>query len=177
IKVDLLPLSRDDAHTNLLWRLFLLDHLVAVVELFHANGTVAAVLTLKATVQALVAMAPVAVAITRLLIDHLRNLGRQFVGVHLHELVLGLGIGQLARGQDRRNAFALSVSLLVISRDIGWTPEPLGRAGNNRSQCNAEHGDQSFHSGLWVGAAGYFTPFRPQIRLIGAGFSAAEADC
>src|SRR5260370_7802058 len=94
-----MPLSRDDAHTNLLWRLFLLGHLIAVVELFHADGTVAAVLTLKATVQALVAMAPLTVAITWLLIDHLPNFGRQFVSLHLRALLFPLRIVQFPRSQ------------------------------------------------------------------------------
>jgi len=44
---------------------------------------------------------PVAIAITWLLVEHIRDLGRQFVGVPL-VYVLGVRSPQLGRGQDGR---------------------------------------------------------------------------
>src|SRR5579859_461318 len=154
-QVNLLPLSSNNAHANLLWSFFLLGHQIAVVELFQAGGAVAAVFDLKAAMQALVAVAPVTITVAGLLIDDLGNFGCQLIGVHLYRLRFALGEVQLRRGEDRRNIVAFLKPGIVICRDIGGSSHPLGWAGDDCSQGNAEHREQSFHDSFTLVAILY----------------------
>ena len=70
----------DDPFANLRSGFSLLMHRIRVVRLLQAGGTHGPVGTLKAAVEAIVTH-PVTVAVTRLLIEHTGDFGRQFVGV------------------------------------------------------------------------------------------------
>src|SRR5438128_8136580 len=74
-QINTLPLTSHDSLANLLRSFLLFGHQVAVVQLLHAGGAVAAVLALEAAVQALVAVSAIAVAIARLLVDDLGDFG------------------------------------------------------------------------------------------------------
>src|SRR5205807_5273795 len=98
-QVDLLPVAFDDSGANLGGRFPLLALLVRIVELFKASGALRAVGILEAAVQAVVPHA-VAITVARLLMNHVGNLGRQFVGVGLIR-VLGVGSPEICLGKDR----------------------------------------------------------------------------
>ena len=82
MQIDLLPLALDDSGADLRCGLALLVLLVGVIELLQAGGALRAVRVLKAAVQAVVAHA-VAIAVAGLLVQHVGNLRRQFIGVGL----------------------------------------------------------------------------------------------
>src|SRR5208282_4495583 len=82
-QIDCLPVTLDNSSANFARRLVLLIHAVSVIELFEAGTALRPVRAREATVQAGVPHAPVAVAITRLLVKHLGNLRRQFIGMRL----------------------------------------------------------------------------------------------
>ena len=74
LQIDLLPLAADDGFADLGRRFALFRLFVGIVKLFQADVALGAMRALEATVQAVVAHAPIAVAITRLLMDDVRNL-------------------------------------------------------------------------------------------------------
>src|SRR5579864_60133 len=82
IQIDLLPLSLDDSGADLGRAFALFVLLVRIVQLLQASGTLRSMGILKAAVETVVAH-PVAVAVAGLLMEHRRNLRRQFVGVSL----------------------------------------------------------------------------------------------
>lgn len=75
LQIDLLPLATDDALADLGGCFALFRLLVGIVKLFQADVALGAMRTFKAAVQAVVPHAPVAVAVTGLLMDDVRNLG------------------------------------------------------------------------------------------------------
>src|SRR6202022_683463 len=83
VQIDQLPVTLDNSCTNLPRRLALLMHGVSVIKLFEAGSALRAVRSRKAAMQTVVSHTAVTVAITRLLVDHLRNLRRQFVSMRL----------------------------------------------------------------------------------------------
>src|SRR5256885_14335761 len=88
LQINGLPFSRDNALANLGRGLVLLVHLICVIDLFHAGGTLRPVRAFEATVQALVSHATIAIAVTRLLIDDVRDLRGQLVGVRLERILI-----------------------------------------------------------------------------------------
>src|SRR5208337_4621845 len=101
LQVDQLPVALDDPGANLPRRLALLVHGVSVIKFFQAGSALCAVGAGKAAVQAGVPHAAVAVAVTRLLVNHLWNLRRQFIGMRLIRK-LRVRAPELILGQDRR---------------------------------------------------------------------------
>src|SRR4029077_14460638 len=105
----------DNSSANLGGRLALLVLLVRVVQLFQTGCTLRPVGVLEATVQAVVSHA-VVVAVTRLLMDHIGNLGGQFVGVRL-VWILRVGAPPFRLGQNRRQFGALWRRSRIVGRD------------------------------------------------------------
>src|SRR5215469_13324534 len=89
LQVDLLPLAADDALADLGRSLSFFRLRVRVIELLQADVALSAVGAFKAAVQTVVAHATVAIAVTRLLMNYIWDLSRQFVCV---SLVVILGI-------------------------------------------------------------------------------------
>src|ERR1700686_2955327 len=83
VQVDQFPIALDNARANLSCRLALLIHRIGVIKLFETGLTLGAMRTGEATVQALVSHAAVTVAVAGLLVEHLGNLCREFISVHL----------------------------------------------------------------------------------------------
>src|ERR1019366_7793459 len=104
-QIDRLPLAIDDACANLPRRLALLIHGVSVIKLFQTGSALGAVRARKTAMQTFVSHAAVAVAITRLLVDDLGNLRRQFIGMGLIRK-LGVVAPKLILSQDRRELAA-----------------------------------------------------------------------
>ena len=82
LQIDRLPLALNDARANLGGGLAFLVLLVGVVQFLQAGGAAGAVRGLKAAVQAVVPHA-VAVAITRLLVQHRGDFRRQVIRMGL----------------------------------------------------------------------------------------------
>src|SRR5215472_13290610 len=69
LQIDLFPLAADDALADLGGCFAFFRLVVGIVKLFQADVALGAMRTFKATVQAVVPHAPVAVAVTGLLMD------------------------------------------------------------------------------------------------------------
>ncbi len=99
-QIDLLPLSLDNSVAYLSRSLAFFVLLVGIIQLFQAGGALRSVRVLKAAVQAVVAHA-VAIAVTRLLMENVRNLGRQFIGMGLVG-ILRIRSPKVGLGQEGR---------------------------------------------------------------------------
>jgi len=114
LQVYRLPLTLNNALSNLCNRLAFVMHCVTVVRLFQAGGTLSSVSAFETTVQAVVSHA-VTIAIARLLMQHRRDPGREFVGVCLIG-ELRIFSPQLFFGKNGRQLGSLGWR----SRIIGW---------------------------------------------------------
>ena len=87
MQVNLFPLPSNDAFTDLFRGFALFMHRVAVIELFQACPALGGMGAFVTAVQALVAQT-VAIALTGLLVDDVRDLGCQFVGMGLKWILI-----------------------------------------------------------------------------------------
>ena len=130
MQVDLLPLAFDDSGADLRCRLAFLVLLVGVVKLLQAGRALRSVGILEAAVQAVVAHA-VAIAVAGLLMEHVRNLRRQFVGVRLVR-ILRVRAPEVGLGQKRRQFRPFRRRSGIVGRDAAsffLRRGPLGRHG------------------------------------------------
>src|SRR5579863_7363605 len=86
LQINLLPVALDDASPDLRRRLALLVLLIRVVELLQAGRALRTMRILKAAMQAIVPHA-VAIAVARLLMQHIRNLRRELISVGLKSVL------------------------------------------------------------------------------------------
>jgi len=112
LQVYRLPLTLNNALSNLCSRLAFVMHCVTVVRLFQAGGTLSSVSAFETTVQAVWSHA-VTIAIARLLMQHRRDPGSEFVGVCL--------IGEL-----RIFSHSCSLGRMEAACSLGWRSRIIG---------------------------------------------------
>src|SRR5689334_20178755 len=111
------PLTLNDAFTYLPGCLVFLRLLIAVVKLLQAGAAVGRVGRFVTAMQALVTDA-VAIAVAGLLVNHIRDLGREEVRLLL-ERFLKVRAPKLLRRQDRRQLLALGRWSRMVRRSTG----------------------------------------------------------
>src|SRR5580704_832105 len=117
LQVYLLPLALHDALTNLGGGLSLFVHGVGIVELFQANRTLGPMYALKTAMKTIVSHPTIAVAVAGLLMQHGRDLGRQFVSMTLKR-ILCVVAPQLLPAQNRRKCGALGGRSRIVFRHV-----------------------------------------------------------
>ena len=118
LQIHLLPVSLDDSRTNLCCGLALPVLLIGVVELFQAGRTLRSVCILETAVETVVTH-PVAITVAGLLMEHVGDLGRQFVGVSLKGIP-SIRIPQIGLRQDRRQLSALGRRSGIVGWDASY---------------------------------------------------------
>lgn len=139
LQIDALPLSSDNALPDLLGRLLLFGHDVAVIKLLEAGSADCGMLAFIAAMKTLVAHRAIAIAIAGLLIDHFGNLRRQGERVSLHRFILGAGRDlDLIWGQKMAQNLSLGWRGGMVSRNVGRFAHPL-RGTDYGKTDNAKH--------------------------------------
>src|SRR5579864_1834170 len=125
-QIDLLPFSFNDSGADLGGGLAFFVFLVGVVEFLQAGRALRPMRAFKAAMQAVVAHA-VAIAVARLLVEHVRDLRCQLIGVPLVG-VLGVRAPQVRLGQDGRQLRAFRWRSSVVGWDASFVRQraPFG---------------------------------------------------
>src|SRR5208283_1506075 len=137
VEIDAFVLMARNAGADLRGSPSLLCFLIGVKAFLGAGGTLSTVCSLVAAAQAGVAQGAVAAAIARQLVDHVTNLGRQQIGMHLPGVAEVLAC-QLRAVENRRQGVDVKRRRGVIGGNVVSRVRPLcitGRCERENSQA------------------------------------------